>query len=344
MERCRNLKPLLRVLSRVRVSQSTIREETNGLHQRVRWQGWEGQVGMGVWDAAFSYSKQRDFHTVYPIAIAEGFNLQCFQSPARLFATSIWGGESDEEDTDEDSGESVGSQAHRKCRTSPRPRNHRERMFDDIIEREKKLKIVLKIKDLVVAERGRAMSLQDLGRSKNHVGLKGNVKVVAFLKKYPGVFDVHETSEFGKLPWFRLTPDANKLHEEEVEIRKGMNAELVTKLRKILMMSSERCHLLKNIAHFGADLGLPNDFRKKLVYRYPKYFRVIEPEDDSNGEGRILELVKWSNRLAVTEAEKKTQEFMQANSLGVCVSLQSHTYISLLLSKRNELSVIDRRH
>ena len=32
-----------------------------------------------------------------------------------------------------------------------------------------------------------------------------------------------------------------------------------------------------------------------------------------------MELVKWSNRLAVTEAEKKTEEFMQANSLGVCV-------------------------
>lgn len=326
MERCKNLKPLLRVLTRVRFSQSTIREETNGLHQHVRCQGWEWKGGMGVWNA-FSYSKQREFDTVYPIAIAERFNLQYFQSPARFFATSIWGGELDE-DT-EDSGESVGSQAHRKCPTSPRPRNHRERMFDDIIEREKKLKIVLKIKDLVVAERGRAMSLQDLGRSKNHVGFKGNVKVIAFLKKFPGIFDVHETSEFGKLPWFRLTTEANKLYEEEVEIRKGMNAELVTKLRKILMMSSERRHLLKNIAHFGADLGLPNDFRKRLVYRYPKYFRVIEPEDDSNGEGRILELVKWSNRLAVTEAEKKAQEFMQANSLGMCVFAISYLFLSL---------------
>lgn len=321
MERCRNLKPLLRALTRVRVSQSTTREETNCLHQHVRCQGREWQLGMGVSDV-FSYSKQRELHIVYPVA--EGFDWQYFQSPARLFATSIWEGESDE--GTEDSGVSVGSQAHRKCPTSPRLRNHRERMFDDVIDREKKLKIVLRIKDLVVAERGRAMSLQDLGRSKNHVGFKGNVKVIAFLKKFPGLFDVHETSEFGKLPWFTLTPEANKLYEEEVEIREGMNAELVTKLRKILMMSSERCHLLKNIAHFGADLGLPNDFRKKLVYRYPKYFRVIEPEDDSNGEGRILELVKWSNRLAVTEAEKKTQEFMQANSLGVCVFEISYLY------------------
>lgn len=91
------------------------------------------------------------------------------------------------------------------------------------------------------------------------------------------------------------------------------------------MMSSNRRLLLVKIAHLAQDLGLPDDFRKSFVYKYPKYFRVVDGEDVTNDEGRLLELVKWSDRLAVTEADRKSQEMVQKNSPGKFLSVRVHS-------------------
>ena len=195
-----------------------------------------------------------------------------------------------------------------RSRTSSNVKHPKERGFDDIIEKEKKLKIVLGIKDLLAAEPSRSMTLLELGKSKEDIGFKGNGRLVAFLKRYPGVFRVHETAAFGKLPWFQLTPEAEAAFEEESQIRNRVHNEAVTKLRKLLMMSSDNTLSLSKIAHLGRDLGLPDNFRKSLLYEYPMYFQVIESKDPLDFEGPKLELVRWSTRLAVTEIEKKAQE------------------------------------
>lgn len=196
----------------------------------------------------------------------------------------------------------------RSSRTNSQVRHLKERGFDDIIEREKKLKIVLSIKELLWAEPSRCMTLLELGTHKDDIGFNGNGRLVEFLKRYPGVFTVHETAEFGKLPWFQLTPEAEVVAHEESDIRKSMDKEGVNKLRKLLMMSTDRTLALSKIAHLGRDLGLPDDFRRSLVYEYPMYFRVLESQDPLDVEGPKLELVRWSPRLAVTEDAKKAQE------------------------------------
>ena len=53
------------------------------------------------------------------------------------------------------------------------------------------LKIVLNM-DLLGAEPSRSMTLLDLGKSKDDIGFKGKGRLVLFLKRYPGVFRVHE--------------------------------------------------------------------------------------------------------------------------------------------------------
>ncbi|KAG0602063.1 hypothetical protein M758_11G157200 [Ceratodon purpureus] len=192
-------------------------------------------------------------------------------------------------------------------RTGASVKQLKERGFDDIIEKEKKLKVVLSIKDLLGAEPSRSMTLLDLGKVKEDIGFTGNGRLVAFLKRYPAVFRVHETAAFGKLPWFQFTTEAEAALDEELEIRKGMDNEVVTKLRKLLMMSRDGTLALAKIAHLGRDLGLPDDFRKSLVFEYPMYFRVLGSRDPLDVEGPKLELVRWSTRLAVTEVEKKAQ-------------------------------------
>lgn len=192
-------------------------------------------------------------------------------------------------------------------RTGSIVRHLKERGFDDIIEKEKKLRIVLGIKEHLGAEPSRCMTLLELGKRKDDIGFKGDGRLIAFLKRYPSVFRVHETAEFGKLPWFQFTPEAEAVFDEELAIRKGMDAEVVIKLRKLLMMSRDKTLALSKIVHLGRDLGLPDDFRKSFVYEYPMYFRVKESKDPLDVEGDKLELVRWSGRLAVTEHESKTQ-------------------------------------
>lgn len=284
----------------------------------------------------------RDVGGVYGIDVFEELVI-----PVRLgfrhFTTKNWAEDPDEDPDDEeqsDSSNEIHSKGSEKvvrwhvdrlCPTSLRVRQFKEWDYDDIIEREKKLKIVIRIKELLVAEPSRSMTLQDLGKCRDYIGLTGGRRIIAFLKKFPAVFKLHETvEEAGKLPWFCLTPEAEAIYEEELEVRKGMKVELLTKLRKLLMMSSNRRLLLVKIAHLAQDLGLPDDFRKSFVYKYPKYFRVVDGEDVTNDEGRLLELVKWSDRLAVTEADRKAQEMLQKNSPGKCLSVRVHALLQHL--------------
>lgn len=251
--------------------------------------------------------------------------------PSRFFATKNW---SEEEDGSNDEGARSGDDSEARdrsvkwhvdklCPTSLRVRQLKEVDFDDIIEGEKKLKIVLKVKDLLLADPDTAMTLQDLGKCRDYIGLTGNKRIIAFLKKYPGVFIVHEKVEPGKIPWFQLTPETEAICDEEREIRRGMKVEVVDKLRKLLMMSSDKRLMLGKIAHIAHDIGLPEDFRTRFVYKYPKYFRVVEGEDVTNEDMRILELVKWSDRLAVTAEEQKVRDTMEENKLGTsfCIFL-----------------------
>lgn len=74
--------------------------------------------------------------------------------------------------------------------------------FDDIIEKDKKFRIILSIKDLLGVELSWFMIILDLGESKDDIGFKGNGCFVVFLKWYLFVFRVYEIVEFGKFFWF----------------------------------------------------------------------------------------------------------------------------------------------
>lgn len=50
------------------------------------------------------------------------------------------------------------------------------------------------------------------------------------------------------------------------------------------------------------DLGLPHDYEKTVIPEFPDYFRVVGDGDDDD---RVLELVCWSDELAVSVMEKK---------------------------------------
>ncbi|GAU13618.1 hypothetical protein TSUD_347220 [Trifolium subterraneum] len=100
-----------------------------------------------------------------------------------------------------------------------------------------------------------------------------------------------------------MTSEAERLYLEELRVRNEMEDIVVTKLRKLLMMSLEKRILLEKIAHLVTDFGLPSDFRDTIIHRYPEFFKVVETE-----RGPALELTHWDPQLAVSAAELSVED------------------------------------
>uniref|UniRef100_A0A803NV54 PORR domain-containing protein n=1 Tax=Cannabis sativa TaxID=3483 RepID=A0A803NV54_CANSA len=180
-------------------------------------------------------------------------------------------------------------------------KRRKELPFDNVIQKDKKLKLVLKIRKILVNQPDRIMSLRDLGRYRRELGLNKKRRFIALLKKFPAIFEIVEEGVFSLK--FKLTPAAEKLYFEELKIRNEMEDLLVVKLRKLLMMSLEKRILLEKIAHLKNDFGLPTEFRDTICHRYPQYFRVVATE-----RGPALELTHWDPELAVSAAELSEEE------------------------------------
>ncbi|GER48667.1 ubiquitin carboxyl-terminal hydrolase family protein [Striga asiatica] len=183
-------------------------------------------------------------------------------------------------------------------------KRRKELPFDNVIERDKKLKVALKIRKILMSQPDRVMALRELGRFRKALGLHKRRRFIALLKKFPAVFEVVEEGAYSLK--FKLTPEAERLYLEELKLRNEMEDLLVIKLRKLLMMSIDKRILLEKIAHLKADLGLPTEFRNTICHRYPQYFRIVP-----TGRGQALELTHWDPDLAVSAAELAEEENRQ---------------------------------
>ncbi|KAJ1264163.1 hypothetical protein BS78_09G241900 [Paspalum vaginatum] len=180
-------------------------------------------------------------------------------------------------------------------------KRRKEVPFDNVIQRDKKLKLVLKLRNILVAQPDRVMSLRDLGRFRRDLGLTRKRRLIALLKRFPGVFEIVEEGVYSLK--FRLTPDAERLYLDELRLKNESEGLAVTKLRKLLMMSQEKRILIEKIAHLKSDLGLPSEFRDTICPRYPQYFRIVRMD-----RGPGLELTHWDPELAVSAAELAEEE------------------------------------
>ncbi|KAM7260810.1 hypothetical protein ACFE04_026285 [Oxalis oulophora] len=189
---------------------------------------------------------------------------------------------------------------HFPIRAGPVKRR-KELPFDNVIQRDKKLKLILKIRKILVSQPERVMDLRTLGRFRRELGLQKKRRFIALLKKFPAVFEIMEEGVYSLR--FKLTPVAERLYLEEIKIRNEMEDLLVVKLRKLLMMSLEKQILLEKIAHLRTDLGLPFEFRNTICNRYPQYFKVVKTD-----RGPALELTHWDPELAISAAELAEEE------------------------------------
>ncbi|XP_058095994.1 protein WHAT'S THIS FACTOR 1 homolog, chloroplastic [Magnolia sinica] len=180
-------------------------------------------------------------------------------------------------------------------------KRRKEIPFDNVIQRDKKLKLVLKIRRILCSQPDRIMSLRELGRYRRELGLTRKRRFIALLKRFPAIFEIVEEGVYSLK--FKLTTEADRVYLEELRVRNEMEGLLVEKLRKLLMMSLEKRILLEKIAHLRTDLGLPLEFRDTICQRYPQYFKAV-PTD----RGPLLELTHWDPELAISAAEMSEEE------------------------------------
>ncbi|CAI7763162.1 unnamed protein product, partial [Closterium sp. NIES-54] len=138
-------------------------------------------------------------------------------------------------------------------------KRRKEPRLDAVIERNKKFRIVQRIQELLGKQEGGRMSLKELGKHRNKIGLSGGRRCVALIRRFPSIFQVYDKGA-GNI-WFELTPEAARRDARERELRAIMEPILVDKLCKLLMMSATQSLSVESVGHVRRELGLPEDFK-----------------------------------------------------------------------------------
>ncbi|KAL5543799.1 hypothetical protein UlMin_007583 [Ulmus minor] len=172
---------------------------------------------------------------------------------------------------------------------------YRDHELDRVMDLQKKPSLILKLKSIIQSQRNQSLLLRDLEKE---VGFVQKWNFMAAIEKYPSIFHVGGGNRAP--PFLRLTQKAEKIASEEAEARNLMEPILVKNLRKLLMLSVDCRVPLEKIELIRSELGLPEEFEKLLIPKYPELFSV----NDVNGKP-YLHLENWDSSLAVTAREER---------------------------------------
>ncbi|KAF6162117.1 hypothetical protein GIB67_008246 [Kingdonia uniflora] len=122
------------------------------------------------------------------------------------------------------------------------------------------------------------------------------------MRRYPTLFKEFPHTRYASLPCFKLTDTAMFLDQQEQNVYETHELECIERLCKVLMMVKSRDGLpLKYVYPLKWDLGLPFEFHKTLVEKYPEHLRVVKTK---NGV-LSLRLEQWRDELAVSALQKR---------------------------------------
>lgn len=189
---------------------------------------------------------------------------------------------------------------HLQCRGIVRVRLKwvKNRSLDHIIDTETDLKAVCLLKDAIKRSSSGFLASNSVANWQKLLGL--TVPVLRFMRRYPTLFHEFPHPKYPSLPCFRLTDTALMLHSQEESIHQTHEADTVERLCKVLMMMKTSMVPLQSLSPLKWDLGLPDDYHRTLIPKYPDHFRVIKA---SNGVP-CLRLGGWREEFAVSALQK----------------------------------------
>uniref|UniRef100_M1BY55 PORR domain-containing protein n=3 Tax=Solanum tuberosum TaxID=4113 RepID=M1BY55_SOLTU len=173
----------------------------------------------------------------------------------------------------------------------------RDRGLDHAVEREKNLKPLLNIKNLIKSEPSKSIPLNIITQSKDTLQIP--FRPIEFIRKYPSIFQEFFPASINIHPHIKLTPEILSIDSDEELFYQSVSykEDVADRLLKILMIGKINKIPLHVIDKLKWDLGLCNNFVETIVPEYPDYFQV-------NNES-MLELVCWNHELAVSFLEKQ---------------------------------------
>lgn len=186
-----------------------------------------------------------------------------------------------------------------------------DRGLDHVVEREKDLKYVVNLKNLLKSEPSKSLPLSSIVDHTQK--LRFPCRTIDFIRKYPNFFEEYFPANIGVHPHVRLTPESLNVDAEEQLIYDSdtFRKDAADRLLKLLMLCRVNEIPLELIDMFKWDLGLPDNYVDTLVPDFPDYFKVKMVNQTRPNSGRVeglLELVCWNDELAVSVIEKMAKK------------------------------------
>lgn len=141
-----------------------------------------------------------------------------------------------------------------------------------------------------------------LNRHRGQLGLPQDLKLSAFIRRYPNVFCESHVLDSGgtRVPCFGLSPEAADVHQEGLNVLHQNQKDVLDRLCKLLMLTRDRMLPLQTIDQLKWDIGLPYDHYDSLIPHHPELFSLVYLPDDRVG----LKLLSWNANLAVSQLQK----------------------------------------
>ncbi|XP_027347126.1 protein WHAT'S THIS FACTOR 9, mitochondrial isoform X2 [Abrus precatorius] len=180
----------------------------------------------------------------------------------------------------------------------------KDRTLDAVVAGQRDLKAAWILGSIIYSSSECCLPIYHLSRHRGQLGLPHDLKLSTFIRRYPNVFvESHFLDGGGSpVPCFSLSPEALKLHHEEVKILQQNQLELRDRLCKLLMLTRDRVLPLQTIDQLRWDMGLPYDYQHSFVLNHPEKFSFVHLPDDRIG----LKLLFWDDKLSISELQKNT--------------------------------------
>ncbi|KAM5554061.1 protein WHAT'S THIS FACTOR 9, mitochondrial [Rosa sericea] len=181
----------------------------------------------------------------------------------------------------------------------------RDRGLDHVVERERNLRPIMNIKNLIKSEPSKSLPISLLTKSRHSLMIP--TRPVEFVRQYPSIFEEFLPAGLAAVqPHVRLTPQLLEIDANEQLMYQSVSYthQAADRLFKLLMLVRSNKLPLNLIELFKWDLGLPQDYLDTIVPEFPDYFKIVVGK---NGQPE-LEMVCWSDELATSVMERKAKQ------------------------------------
>ncbi|MFQ6640013.1 hypothetical protein Gotur_015157, partial [Gossypium turneri] len=177
----------------------------------------------------------------------------------------------------------------------------KNRSLDHVIDTDTDLKAACLLKDAIKRSPTGFLTAKSFADWQKLLGL--TVPVLRFLRRYPTLFEEFPHARYANLPCFRLTGTALLLDSQEQSIHQAHENDTIERLSKVLMMMRSRTAPLQSLHSLKWDLGLPDNFEKVLILKYPDNFSFVKAPTGVSA----LRLKRWREEFAVSALEKSNE-------------------------------------